>query len=92
MRIKKFDKYTLLEVLWYDIVERSGWNPVDKAQLAECAKAMTIGIFLSNHKGCLNIAGTVSKDEECNVTTIPWGVIYNIRELGYVDGDNECKD
>jgi len=87
MRIHKFDKYTLLEVLWCDIVERSGWRAVKDAESAECIKVMTVGYFLNNHKRCINLASTVSKDEDCNVLTIPWGCIYSVKQLGYVDGE-----
>lgn len=88
MRKQTYDKYTLLEIRWQDIVERSGWHKVTDASSAECMKILTVGYFISNHNNCLNIASTISKDEECNVTTIPWGVIYSVKELEYADGSD----
>jgi len=92
MRVKKFDKYSMIEVNWIDIVERSGWRSVDQAMQEGCIGIVSIGYFLSNHKGVLNIASCISKDDDCNVTSIPWGVIYRVRQLGYVKEpvDGEC--
>jgi len=87
MRVKKFNKYQKIEVCWIDIVERSGWRSVAQAITAGGAQVHNIGYFLGNHKGILNMASSLSEDDDCNVTSIPWGTIYDIRELRYTSGE-----
>ena len=87
VRIKKYGLYTRLEVFWMDIVERSGWTALDAAQKSGGAKCKNVGYFLSNHKKMLNIASSVSEDNDCNVTSIPWSVIYKIDVLRSDDGE-----
>jgi len=89
MRIKKFEKYDRLEVAWIDIVERSGWRSVAAAETEGGAKVNNIGYFLGNHKGILNLASSLSEDGDCNVTSIPWGVITEIKQLR-ITTDGEC--
>ncbi len=87
MRVKKYTKYQKIEVCWVDTVERSGWRSVSKALQEGGVQVHNIGYFLGNHKGILNLASSLSADEECNVTSIPWGTIYDVRELEYNNGE-----
>jgi len=92
MRVKRFKQYEMIEVNWIDIVERSGWRTVKEAAEEDCIGIVSIGYFIANKKGTLNIASCVSRDNDCNVTSIPWGVIKQVRRLTYNEEpiDGEC--
>ena len=87
MRVKKYTKYQKIEVCWVDTVERSGWRSVTKALTASGSQVHNIGYFLGNYKGILNLASSLSEDSECNVTSIPWGTIYDVKELEEDNGE-----
>ena len=78
MRIKKFPKYTRIEVEWADIVSDSTWLDKNGLDKTEPIIVTTLGYFLKNKKRVLKIAHSVAQDGGSDCTVIPWGCIKDV--------------
>lgn len=84
MRIKKFEKFTLIQVEWEDILSEAAWLDKEKLEKTGPMPVRTIGFYLDTKKRTLRVAHSVCQDGDSDVTCIPWGCVTNIRKLGYV--------
>jgi len=85
MRIKKFTKYTKLEVLWEDIISDCEWQDEEDVNKLKAIPAKTLGFYIKTIKRNLILGHSVLETGECDTTVIPWSVIKGINELGGKD-------
>lgn len=85
MRIKKYKKFTKLEVIWADITQDPKWQSKDDLEKAQTTDIRTLGYFLTNKKRGkiteLHLAQSVAHDGESDIITIPYGCILEIKWL-----------
>ena len=84
MRVKRFPKYTMLLVVWQDIVSDSSWNDKEAIEKAGTAEIKTVGFFLQNKKQTLKIAHSIADDGASDYTVIPWACVVKVEELNHV--------
>lgn len=83
MKQKNFKMDTLLEVIWADIIEDSGWLKLSEAKDHNACDCKSVGYFLNGDKKVLRMSSSIqfSHNNERSVTVIPWGCIEKIRRL-----------
>ena len=62
MRVKRFPKYTMLQVTWHDIISDSSWLTKDEIDAAKTIEIKTVGYFLQNKKNELKVAHSITED------------------------------
>ena len=81
------DKYTLVEIRWYDITSDSSWMSINDLMGMDLPECNTKGHLLSQTKGITRIFADYSIDksgdieELGNVTIIPTSVIIEIKKI-----------
>jgi hypothetical protein len=85
MRIKRYKKFTRLEVLWADITQDPKWHSVGELEDAKTSDIKTLGYFLANRKRGnvteLHLGQSIAEDGESDFIAIPYGCIQRIEEL-----------
>lgn len=82
MRIKKFEKLSLIEVLWKDTTSECSWTSIKDIPNKKSTPVKTVGYFLCNKKGDLILLHSITYDGDGDYTIIPHGCVSDIKELG----------
>ena len=85
MKPVKFPKDALLEVTWEDICQEPSWHTIEEARKAGTVTVVTTGYFFEtnrrNGKYILKLSHSKAQNGGCDVTSIPWGTITNVKMI-----------
>jgi hypothetical protein len=81
VRAKKFQKYTMLQITWEDIIDDTAWRTHENSIEAETCLVKTLGYHIANKGKNIIIAHSFTEDGENDTMVIPFGVIQSIEVI-----------
>jgi len=81
MRAIAFEPYTMIKVIWLDIVQDPAWQRVTEAIKGDPLKITTVGFYLSGKNKKLNMCHSYTEDGESDSLVIPWGCVASVEEI-----------